>query len=88
MYVVAHTDDDLLFVSPDLLHDLQSGRCLRTIFTTAGEAGEGEYYWSSLERGIRDTYSEMAGVPNNWSQVDDGISGRTIPTYELAGAPV
>lgn len=31
MHVVAHQDDDLLFQSPDLLHDLQSGSCVTTV---------------------------------------------------------
>src|SRR5262245_28199466 len=35
MYVVAHEDDDLLFLSPDLLHDIQSGACVTTVFVTA-----------------------------------------------------
>ncbi len=88
MYVIAHTDDDLLFVSPDLLHDLQAGRCVRAVFTTAGEAGEGQAYWSSLERGIRATYASMAGVSNSWTLSDAGVTGRSLPLYTLAGAPV
>src|SRR6188472_3148233 len=39
MNVVAHPDDDLLFQSPDLLHDVQSGKCVRTVYVTAGERG-------------------------------------------------
>lgn len=88
MTIVAHTDDDLLFVSPDILRDLDARRCMRVVFTTAGEAGMPQSYWSLLESGIRETYASMAGVPNSWSAMDDGIAGRTIPAYQLAGAPV
>src|SRR5215475_11483965 len=42
MNIVAHEDDDLLFLSPDLIHDIQSGRCVRTIFVTAGDAGDAD----------------------------------------------
>src|SRR5205085_11614279 len=41
MNIVAHQDDDLLFLSPDLLHDVQSARCVRTVFVTAGDADNG-----------------------------------------------
>lgn len=88
MTIVAHTDDDLLFVSPDILRDLDARRCMRVVFTTAGEAGKPQTYWNSLEQGIRATYASMAGVANSWSQMDDGIAGRSIPAYQLAGAPV
>ena len=30
--IVAHQDDDLLFLSPDLLHNIQAGRCVRTVY--------------------------------------------------------
>ena len=38
--VVAHEDDDLLFLSPDLLHVIQAGGSVRTIFVTAGDDGQ------------------------------------------------
>src|ERR1700694_2302046 len=37
--IVAHEDDDLLFLSPDLLHAIQAGRAVRTVFVTAGDSG-------------------------------------------------
>ena len=40
MQIVAHPDDDLLFQSPDLLHDVVGGKCVRTVFVTAGERGD------------------------------------------------
>lgn len=47
--VVAHQDDDLLFLSPDLLHDVQANRCVRTVFVTAGDAGRDATYWGGRE---------------------------------------
>src|SRR6266568_9517618 len=35
MNIVAHEDDDILFLSPRLLHDIDAGRCVRTVFITA-----------------------------------------------------
>ncbi len=34
--IVAHPDDDLLFLNPDILRDIEAGRCARTVFVTAG----------------------------------------------------
>ena len=87
MTVVAHEDDSLLFQNPDLLHDIQSGRCVRTVFVTAGNAGQGQGYWSSREKGAEAGYASMAGVPNTWSQADAGITGHAMPLMTLTGNP-
>ena len=87
MNVVAHEDDDLLFLSPDLLHDVQSSRCVRTVFVTAGDADRGVDYWIGREAGVRAAYARMAGVANQWSTSDAGVSGHPIPLLTLAGQP-
>ena len=67
--VVAHQDDDLLFLSPDLAHDLQSGRCVRTIYLTAGDGGSGKLYWISRQLGAEAAYSNLLGLKKNvWEQ--------------------
>jgi hypothetical protein len=83
MNIVAHEDDDLLFLSPDLLHDIQSGRCVRTVFVTAGDAGKGCCYWKSREDGIRSAYALMAGVSSPWTISDAFISGHGITIHTL-----
>jgi LmbE family N-acetylglucosaminyl deacetylase len=88
MNVVAHEDDDLLFLSPDLLHDVQSSRCVRTVFVTAGDADRGVAYWMGREAGVRAAYARMAGVANAWSTSDAGVSGHPIPLLTLAGRPI
>lgn len=62
MYVAAHQDDDLLFCSPDLVHDIDSERGVVTIFVTAGDAGLGRDYWRGREKGIEAAYAQMADV--------------------------
>ena len=49
--IIAHQDDDLLFQSPDLLRDVDAGRCVRSVFVTAGDSGYGNDYWQSREEG-------------------------------------
>ncbi|NTV44258.1 MAG: DUF5011 domain-containing protein [Candidatus Yonathbacteria bacterium] len=87
MYVVAHADDSLLFQSPDLYHDLHDGKCVKTIFTTAGDAGAESDYWLAREEGAKAAYAHMVGVSNVWNTLDVSVLGRTIPTYALQGAP-
>ncbi|WP_258141793.1 MULTISPECIES: chitobiase/beta-hexosaminidase C-terminal domain-containing protein [unclassified Arthrobacter] len=87
MQIVAHTDDDLLFLSPDFMRDIQAKRCVQTVFTTAGEAGEGASYWKGLEAGIRASYSKMAGVADSWTTSDAGVPNRPLTLQTLNGAP-
>ncbi|KAL4889771.1 hypothetical protein BDV59DRAFT_210062 [Aspergillus ambiguus] len=85
--IVAHQDDDLLFLNPDILNEIQSGRSIRTIYITAGDAGGDESYWTSREEGSRAAYAAMSGVDNTWTQSDAGISGFSIPLFTLDGNP-
>ncbi len=88
MTIVAHEDDDLLFTSPDLLHSIHStssGVCVRTVFVTAGDAGQGQGYWTGRENGSKAAYANMAGLPNAWTQTDAGVSGHPMPLYTLSG---
>lgn len=68
MNIVAHQDDDLLFMSPDLLHDVTAGNCVRTVYLTAGDAGAEEPYWLAREKGSEAAYSLMLGSKSLWVQ--------------------
>jgi len=85
--VVAHEDDDILFQSPDLLHTVQSGRCVRTVYFTAGDNGESQAYWSGRETGVQSAYASMAGVANSWTTTDAGVAGHPIALMTLNGSP-
>lgn len=71
MQVAAHPDDDLLFFSPDLIHDIQAGSCVRTVYVTAGDSGGDSHYWRERQAGIRGAYNAMLGHDSEWS-------GRTV----------
>lgn len=68
MNVVAHQDDDLLFISPSLLHDVDAGHCIRTVYVTAGDGGGDQFYWQAREHGSEAAYSKMLNVPDDWVQ--------------------
>ena len=87
MQIVAHQDDDLFFLNPDLLHDIQAGRCVRTVFVTAGDAAKGDPYWKGREAGSLAAYAQMAGVANSWTTSDARVGGQSIRVQTLVGAP-
>ncbi|MFZ1249822.1 MAG: PIG-L family deacetylase [Candidatus Saccharimonadales bacterium] len=64
--VVAHPDDDILFTSPDLLHQIREGRCMRTVYLTAGDAGSNSYYWLGRQAGSQAAYANMVGHRQSW----------------------
>lgn len=66
--VVAHQDDDLLFLSPDLQHQIHDGDCVRTVYLTAGDAGLDRLYWLSRQLGAENAYSNMLGKDQVWDQ--------------------
>jgi LmbE family N-acetylglucosaminyl deacetylase len=87
MYVVAHQDDTLLFQSPSLLQEIQSGRCIESVFLTAGDAGREATYWHEREAGAEAAYALMAGVADEWEGSTTTIGGKALTTRTLKGAP-
>jgi LmbE family N-acetylglucosaminyl deacetylase len=87
MNVVAHEDDDLLFMDPDVLHQIQEGRCMTTVYLTAGDAGAGQVYSNSRQQGAEAAYSYMYNAPDIWRQSIVTVAGHQMTTEYLAGQP-
>ncbi|KAL3476854.1 putative deacetylase LmbE-like domain-containing protein [Aspergillus californicus] len=85
--IVAHQDDDLLFLSPDLLHYIQAGQAVRTIFITAGDAGRDASYWQGREAGARAAYALMSDAPDAWTEKDAGIPRHEVSLFALNQDP-
>jgi LmbE family N-acetylglucosaminyl deacetylase len=69
MNIVAHQDDDLLFMNPDIMRDIQKGYCVRIIYMTAGDAGSNQFYWLSREHGSEAAYDFLDGPSKDiWVQ--------------------
>jgi LmbE family N-acetylglucosaminyl deacetylase len=64
--IVAHEDDDLLFINPDTQNAITAGNCVRTIYVTAGDAGANQFYWLGREQGSKAAYSSMIGSDSIW----------------------
>ncbi|MFT3765195.1 MAG: ricin-type beta-trefoil lectin domain protein [Minicystis sp.] len=67
VYVVAHQDDDLLFINPDMQDSILSGHPTTTIFLTAGDPGTCKECWLARENGILNAYAAMVSVPKDWT---------------------
>ena len=87
VYTAAHEDDSFLYEGPDLYHDIASGRCVETVFVTAGDSGLSEAYWRGRERGVEAAYAEIAGVPDTWTTSDAGIPGHPMARRTLVAKP-
>jgi LmbE family N-acetylglucosaminyl deacetylase len=83
----AHQDDTLLFMSPRLQSELDSGRCLRTVFVTAGDAGQPASYWEGREAGVEAAYAELTGVANSWTTSSLVSAGHTLRLRTLSADP-
>jgi len=87
MYVAAHADDTLLFQSPSLLWDVRGGRCVQTVFLTAGDAGDDAEYWEGREEGALAGYAQMLGVPDEWTASTAVVDGHPIQMRTLDALP-
>ena len=86
MDVVAHEDDDLLFMNPATDTDVAAGRCLTTVYLTAGDDGQGPAYWHGREDGAMAAAATMAGTRNRWTTTQLlTASGQAVLTRTLNG---
>jgi LmbE family N-acetylglucosaminyl deacetylase len=64
--VVAHQDDDLLFMNPDIQDLIIEGNCVRTIYLTAGDSGGTADYGKARLQGAQAAYNTMLGEDSKW----------------------
>ncbi|MDR6690178.1 LmbE family N-acetylglucosaminyl deacetylase [Microbacterium sp. 1154] len=70
MTVWAHPDDDIIFANPTISDAIAAGRCVRTVFVTAGDAGKGMDYVRARELGILRAYNAMRGTDGEWDATE------------------
>lgn len=92
--LVAHPDDDLLFLNPDVASDIQAGHTTWVIYLTAGNVvtgAAGMPYADQRIQGVRAAYARAAKVTGPaavWNyQLITLPGGRSIATNWLQGAP-
>jgi LmbE family N-acetylglucosaminyl deacetylase len=98
MQVVAHEDDDLFFMNPELYYNIRNGAASVTVYTTANQlSGAGstpEQMARSTQKGVENTYARMAGVPDadpnaqeEWTEAAWTIGTRQVERFTLTARP-
>lgn len=87
LQMVAHPDDDLLFMNPDIIREVERGACVRTVYLTTGDANRDASYWLLREEGIRAAYATMAGADDAWTMGTLTVAGRELQLATLEDAP-
>ncbi|MFD4676843.1 PIG-L family deacetylase [Lentzea sp. NPDC058450] len=92
--IVAHSDDDLLFINPDIQPSVLSGQPVRTIVLTSDQYDGStnppltrEQLAARLREGQRQAYAKLAGKPNNWTKASKTVATMVIEVDTLVGAP-
>ncbi|WP_322994719.1 PIG-L family deacetylase [Castellaniella sp.] len=85
--IVAHPDDDLLFMNPDQSNAIHQGRCVWTVYLTSGDRGSGLPYLLARERGIQAAYAHMAGVANRWITSSWTVMNKPVVRHVLRDQP-
>jgi hypothetical protein len=96
MAIVAHPDDDLLFINPDLDAGIQAGIPTTVLYVSAGDAllppDEAAVRVRDRQRGIQDAY-RVSGVVGDLPAQDewDGevieAAGRQVEEFTLRDRP-
>ncbi len=86
LVTVAHADDDLAFINPDVYSVIRAGASVRIVYLTTGDAGLGSAYWHLREEGAKAATAEMAGVANRWTRSSLGADGYALLLDTLVGA--
>ncbi|MEU2970171.1 ricin-type beta-trefoil lectin domain protein [Streptomyces ardesiacus] len=86
---VAHPDDDLFFLNPEIRKTIRAGCPVDTVYLTAGDAGKTNRakaleYVDRREYGVRAAYAETAEAANRWERTDVRADGVRIRSYLLA----
>ncbi|MGW6443550.1 PIG-L family deacetylase [Lentzea sp. NPDC055074] len=92
---IAHQDDDLLFMNPDIASDVWDGQDVWIVYLTAGDIPHrpgtsygGMQYAEMRIDGVRAAYAKTAGVTNDWHYEQMTFGGHPLPTNRLAGTNV
>ncbi len=73
LYIVAHQDDDLLFMNPNIQNSIAAGNTVKVVYVTAGDACDVAEYWGERESGAKAAYALMAGV-----EIVEGVDPWTL----------
>jgi LmbE family N-acetylglucosaminyl deacetylase len=89
LQVVAHPDDDLYFMNPDVADSVRTGGDVTTIVLTAAEAGGGAGFAQARQHGLCSAYARMAGAETDapWRRTVLVTRGGEAELCELEANP-
>jgi len=85
LVIVAHQDDDLLFMQPDLSDTIQRGDPTTIVYVTAGDGGVGLDYAKSRIAAAKSAYGWVAGS-QDWRCRWVSLAGHAAQRCDLLGA--
>jgi LmbE family N-acetylglucosaminyl deacetylase len=85
--IVAHQDDDLLFMQPDLVEAVRGGAGVVSVYVTAGNGTHGLAEADRRYAGLRDAYATAAG-DSHWQCGWIELAGHTAEHCRLQSANV
>ncbi|WP_424860455.1 PIG-L family deacetylase [Streptomyces sp. MMS24-I29] len=90
---VAHPDDDLFFLNPEIARTIRARCPVHTVYLTAGDDAVRDRtraleYVDRREYGVRAAYASMAGAADGWKRSDVRTGGLRVRSFLLAGRPV
>lgn len=84
---VGHMDDDLLFMNPDIASTIRAQGCVKVVYLTASDRGEGVSYMLGRERGVQAAYAYLANTPNRWTHAMATYGSRRLASFTLDKHP-
>jgi LmbE family N-acetylglucosaminyl deacetylase len=89
MLVVAHQDDNIMVMVPDLVNALRAGKAVQTVFVTSGDAGfTCDAYTEGREQGAKLALARLLGVQSRWSEEERSVNGKRVRFSFLANSAV
>lgn len=87
--VVAHPDDDILFMNPDLAAGIRRGEPTTSIFLTGGESNlpDRPHYISQRQDGTRAAFARMANAADEWQRTTVLAGNHHVEVDRLASRP-
>ena len=94
LQIVAHEDDDVLFMNPDLSAALAAGIPTTTVYLTAGEAMGAldrsrtkVQFATDRQDATRAAYAQMLGVSGPWNRQAVALPGGQSPNWPRRREP-
>src|SRR6478672_2944335 len=87
LVVIAHPDDDMLFMQPDMYDVVHAGKPVVVVYVTAGNGGQGLDYVEKRYTAAKFAYASVA-ESNQWNCAWIQIRGHAAQRCKLDDRPV